>query len=87
LVRRTAPGIEEEEITTPSLSAAGLFVELNCEGHRATIVLEPDQGRERFLIEDPTKINLVAADGAQVQDFQCGPQKNRASFGPRQPEY
>ena len=75
LVRRTAAGFEEEEIATPSLSAAGLFVELACEGQRATIVLETDQGRKRFLLEDPTKVTLVAADGAHVQDFQCGPQK------------
>jgi hypothetical protein len=74
LVRRTAAGFEEEEITTPSLSAVGLFVELACEGQRATMVLETDQGRKRFLLEDPTKVTLVAADGAHVQDFQCGPQ-------------
>jgi hypothetical protein len=74
LVRRTASGFEEEEIASPSLSAAGLFVELVCDGQRATIVLETDMGRKRFLIEDPTKINLVATDGARVRDFQCGPQ-------------
>ena len=51
-----------------------MFVELVCEGQRATIVLETDQGRKRFLLEDPTKVTLVAADGAHVQDFQCGPQ-------------
>jgi hypothetical protein len=38
-------------------------------------VLETVQGRKRFLLEDPSKINLVAADGAHVRDFQCGPQK------------
>lgn len=76
LVRRNAAGVEEEEeIATPSLSAAGLFLELVCDGQQATIVLEMDQGRKRFLIEDPTTINLIAADGARVQDFQCGLQK------------
>ena len=76
LVRRNAAGVEEEEeIATPSLSAAGLFVELVCDGQHATIVLEMDQARKRFLIEDPTTINLIAADGARVQDFQCGLQK------------
>jgi hypothetical protein len=79
LVRRTAAGFEEEEIATPSLSAAGLFVELACEGQRATILLETAQGRERFLLEDPSKINLVAADGAHVQDVQCGPQSQPRS--------
>ena len=72
--RRTAAGFEEEENATPSRSAAGLFVELACEGQRATIVLETDQGRKRFLLEDRTKVTLVAADGAHVQDSQCGPQ-------------
>lgn len=75
LVRRTAAGFEEEEVAAPPLSVAGLFVELVCNGQRATMVLETDQGRKRFLIEDPTKVNLVAVDGAGVQDFQCGAQK------------
>lgn len=75
LVRRTPAGVDEEEIATPSLSAAGSFVELVCNGQHATMVLETDQGRKRFLIEEPTKVNVVAADGAAVQDFQCGPQK------------
>jgi Tfp pilus assembly protein PilF len=75
LVRRTAAGFEEEEVAAPPLSAAGLFVELICNGQRATMVLETDQGRKRFLIEEPTKVNLVAVDGVRVQDFQCGPQK------------
>lgn len=74
LIRRTASGFEEEEIARPSLSATGLFVELACDGQRATIVLETDMGLKRFLIEDPTKINLVATDGARVRDFQCGSQ-------------
>jgi len=74
LVRRTAAGFEEEKIATPSRSATGSFVEVACEGAAcATIVLETDQGRKRFLLEDPTKVTLVAADGAHVQDFQCGP--------------
>jgi hypothetical protein len=75
LVRRTAAGFEEKEIATPSLSATGLFIELVCDGQHATMVVETGQERKRFLIEDPTKINLVAVDGAPVQDFQCGPQK------------
>ena len=75
MVRRTAAGADEEEIATPSLSAAGSFVELICSGQHATVVLETDQGRKRFLIEEPTKGSLVAADGAGVQNFQCGPQK------------
>lgn len=75
LVRRTAAGFEEDETATPSLSAAGSFVELVCDGQRATLVLEVDQGRKRFLIEEPTKVNLVGVDGTGVHDFQCGPQK------------
>jgi hypothetical protein len=78
LVRRTAAGFEEEEPPAPpapSLSAAGVLVELVCDGPRATIVLETDQQRKHFLIQEPTKIKLVAVDGAAVQDFQCGPQK------------
>jgi hypothetical protein len=46
---------------------------LLAEGQRATIVLETDQGRKRFLLEGPAKVTLVAADGAHVQDSQCGP--------------
>jgi hypothetical protein len=74
LVRRTAAGFEEEEMPAPALSAAGVFVELVCNGQRATIVLETDQGLKRFLIEEPTKVNLVGLD-VGVRDFQCGPQK------------
>jgi len=75
LVRRTAAGFEEEEVAAPPLSATGVFVELVCNGERATMVLETDQGRNRFLIEEPTKVKLVAVDGAGVQNFQCGGQK------------
>ncbi len=78
LVRRTAAGFEEKEpptSPTASLSTAGVLVELVCDGQRATIVLETDQQRKRFLIQDPTRIKLVAGDGAAVHDFQCGPQK------------
>jgi hypothetical protein len=65
---------------------------LLAEGQRATIVLETDQGRKRFLLEGPAKVTLVAADGAHVQDSQCGPanasqDQNRVSSGPRRPEY
>jgi len=76
LVRRNAAGFEEEEVARPPLSAAGSFVELVCSGQHATVVLETDQGRKRFLIEEPSKVNLVAADGAGVREFQCGPQKS-----------
>ena len=60
----------------PKLSSTGQFVELECRGNQARMIVETTAGRKRFLIEDPDKV-LITGQGDWQMDMTCGPQKNR----------
>jgi hypothetical protein len=73
-LRRTASEPTEpigEPPRRPAIS--GRFVELECLGSHARMALETSTGRSVFLIEDPAKIIIATANGAQV-DLTCGRQ-------------
>jgi tetratricopeptide (TPR) repeat protein len=58
-------------------SATGRFVELDCRGAQARMVVETAGGRKVFLIEDPGKVAITAGSQGPV-DMTCGPQKPAA---------
>jgi Flp pilus assembly protein TadD len=75
-LRRAAP-VEDRPVPPPAperLSASGRFVELDCRGAQARMVLETDDGRRTFLIEDPAKVAITAGSSGPV-DLECGAQK------------
>jgi Tfp pilus assembly protein PilF len=73
-----APTPEEPVIRRPERpTVSGRFVELRCEGPQARMVIDTGEGRRVFLIEDPTKIEIVAGASGPVE-MTCGPQKNAA---------
>lgn len=85
LVRRTQlrdGSIVRQYATTPSVS--GTFVEFQCTDTQPRIVMETDQGKKMFVIEDPEKIVIVGREGGKV-DLQCGAQQRlpiRVEFSP-----
>src|SRR5579883_2466623 len=52
----------------------GAFVELQCQGEQARMVVATESVRKTFLIEDPTQVRMIR-NGAGPADFVCGPQK------------
>jgi tetratricopeptide (TPR) repeat protein len=59
----------------PSIS--GRFVQLDCRGSQARMIVETDAGRKTFLIEDPAKVAITSGSNGPV-DMTCGPQKPAA---------
>lgn len=55
-------------------SASGRFVELDCRGQQARMILETATGRKAFLIEDPRTVAITAGADGPV-DMNCGVQK------------
>jgi Flp pilus assembly protein TadD len=91
LLRRVEqPGREQvsHEALPARPSAAGRFVELDCRGPQARMVVETAAGRKLFLIEDPGKVAITAGSDGPV-DMTCGPQKTPAkveiSYDPPRP--
>jgi len=77
--RRTAPSepASESRPAAPARSSsAGQFVELECRGDQARMILETASGRKVFLIEDPGNV-VITGQGDWHMDMTCGPQKNR----------
>ncbi len=66
------PAYESEPATPGRPSVAGKFVELRC-GTVTALVVETDDGKKVFRIDDPTK--LVINGTSQVMELTCGPQK------------
>jgi tetratricopeptide (TPR) repeat protein len=58
-------------------TAGGRFVDLDCRGNRARMIVETSSGRKAFLIEDPGKVAITAGTDGPV-DMNCGPQKTPA---------
>jgi tetratricopeptide (TPR) repeat protein len=56
------------------LSMAGSFVQLDCGGMQAKLVLETTSGKKVFLVEDPSNVR-VAGRSTETIDLSCGPQK------------
>ena len=56
------------------LSVAGSFVQLDCEGMQARLVIETTSGKKVFLVEDPSNVR-VAGRSTETIDLSCGPQK------------
>lgn len=57
-------------------SVTGSFVELDCEGSTARVVLRTGTGKSVFLIQDPKNIQVIGpVDKAATMDLTCGPQK------------
>jgi Tfp pilus assembly protein PilF len=59
------------------LSLTGLFVELQCRGNQARMILENAAGRKTFVIDDPGNVKITGKGDWHV-DMTCGPQKARA---------
>lgn len=55
-------------------SLTGTFLQLDCAGAQATVVIQTDAGKKAFLIKDPANVVIAGAAGATV-DLTCGPQK------------
>ena len=71
------PPAEPRLPARPKLSSMGQFVELQCRGNQARMIVETAAGRKVFLIEDPDKVLITGQSGWRV-DMTCGPQKSRA---------
>jgi hypothetical protein len=69
-------------------SALGRFVELDCRGAQARMIVQTDGGRKVFLIEDAGKVAITAGSDGPVE-MTCGPQKTAVkveiSFDPPRP--
>jgi tetratricopeptide (TPR) repeat protein len=55
-------------------SVSGMFVELECRGKQARMIIETATGRKAFLIEDPGKVTITSGSDGPV-DMTCGLQK------------
>ena len=78
--RDTKPEPEHATVRRPSV--AGKFVELRC-GTSTALVIETDNGRKMFRIDDPSK--LVVNGTSQTMELTCGLQKPvpvRVEFDP-----
>jgi Tetratricopeptide repeat len=78
-LRRRDAGSDAPVVTRslrpPRPSAQGQFVELDCRGKEARMVVATAGGRKTFLIEDPLKVIITGQSDWQV-DMTCGAQKN-----------
>lgn len=63
-----------QKLPPPRPAAEGLFVELQCLGAQARVVVQTAAGPKAFLIEDPTTISVVGVRGGKA-DLGCGRQK------------
>jgi hypothetical protein len=77
-VRRLDPVSEPKEAPVPQRierpSLSGMFVELDCRGKQARMIVETQAGRQAFLIEDPEKVAITSGSNGPV-DMTCGLQK------------
>jgi len=55
-------------------SASGRFVELDCRGKQARMIVETAAGKKVFLIEDPATVTITGQSDGHV-DMTCGSQK------------
>ena len=70
----TAETLQSRPAIAPQLpSIGGAFVRLDCDGPAATVVLETNQGTEKLLIQDPSRVRVDGQAGRTV-DLACGPQ-------------
>jgi tetratricopeptide (TPR) repeat protein len=82
-VEEKTPELEEAEEVDflppkqPTVSAKGKFIQLECLGAEAKVILLSGTTRLEFLIADPTSIDIKGADGAAAVDLQCGQQKQQ----------
>ncbi len=58
----------------PNQVASGNFVQLDCIGSQARVVLQAGTNRKTFLIDDPGKIQITGKESTVI-DLACGPQK------------
>jgi tetratricopeptide (TPR) repeat protein len=61
----------------PRPSTSGQFVELDCRGKQARMIVDTGAGRKVFLIDDPGLV-IVTGQSDWQMDMTCGPQKTRA---------
>jgi len=77
-LRRVEPAMDSTELRnqTPaeSLSTSGRFVELDCRGKQARMIVLTAAGRKVFLIEDSENVAITAPSEGPVE-MSCGPQK------------
>jgi Flp pilus assembly protein TadD len=62
------PRLERRESVSEKKSIAGLFVQLDCSEKTPRVVMETEEGKKVFLIDDPKKVL------GPTMDFACGPQ-------------
>jgi len=74
LKRRDAPAGPNEMAPRERPTATGRFVELDCRGKQARMLVETAAGRKAFLIADPDRVAITAGSDGPV-DMNCGPQK------------
>jgi hypothetical protein len=55
-------------------SVTGSFVNFDCAGGKAKVVLQTEGGKKSFVIEDPNNIVVEGHKGGAVE-LTCGPQK------------
>jgi hypothetical protein len=77
LTRRPVPVRNESTPAPPPPlpSISGRFVELECRGQQARMILETGTGRKVFLIADAGKV-VILSGGEGTVDMVCGKQKN-----------
>jgi tetratricopeptide (TPR) repeat protein len=63
----------EKASVTGRPSVEGAFVQLDCEGAQAKVVVETAGGNKVFLIEDPDRITVGGPQG--TKEMSCGPQE------------
>jgi len=75
-IKRTERAVSEPPHPDPPafLAATGRFVQLDCRGKQARMILETASGKQVFLIEDPGHIAITSGASGPV-DMACGPQK------------
>ena len=74
-LRRRESAVEQAPTPAPKRpTMTGKFVQLDCRGSQARMIVETDAGRKTFLIEDPAKVAITAGSDGPV-DMTCGAQK------------
>ena len=60
--------------TAPRLSVSGRFVQLDCHGTEARMIIATGQGQKIFFIEDAGKVAITSASDGRLA-LTCGPQE------------
>jgi tetratricopeptide (TPR) repeat protein len=72
-----SPGDFAPEAQQPKIlpSVSGVFVEMDCKGRQPKLILQTEDGRVVFLMDDADKLTAYGLPNATGLELTCGPQK------------